>query len=195
MTAIPLARFLVEFGIDGDRHEDGTRSEAASKVKLAESHTRGYAEGRAAAETEFAARLDAQQQDFVQRLAAARREWSEAEGAVLSDALVGAVNELEARLAETTARILQPFLEAEIRRAAIAELVTAVEAILVRDKAARIEITGPDDLLAIVRDRLPDSVPATFASGQAADIRVIIDQTVLETRLGAWVSAIREAVR
>lgn len=195
MTAIPLARFLADFGIEGEHHADGARAESASNARMAETHARGYAEGRVAAEAEFAAKIEAQREDFERRLAAARKNWCDAEGAALSDALVRTVKDLEARLAETTARILQPFLEADVRRAAIAELVATIDAVLVRDKVARIEITGPDDLLGILRARLPDKVAATFASSDTCDIRVTIDQTVLETRLGAWMAAIGEAIR
>lgn len=195
MTAIPLARFLVDFGTDVDRNADGARAESVSNAKMAESHARGYAEGKAAAEAAFAPRLEAQQIDFEQRLAAARKSWADAEGVALSDALVRAMKDLEARLAETTARILQPFLEADICRTAVAELATAIDAVLARDKAARIEITGPDDLLGALRVRLADKSSATFASSETCDIRVSIDQTVLETRLGAWMAAIEEAVR
>jgi hypothetical protein len=199
MTAIPLARFLVDFGTDGDRNTDGVRGEASliasANARVAESHARGHAEGRAAAETEFAAKLEAQQQDFERRLVMARQDWAATEGKALSEALVRAMGDLEERLAETTARVLQPFLETEIRRAAVTELVAAIESILAHGKAAQVEITGPDDLLDVVRARLPDKAPATFTSSQTGDIRVAIDQTVLETRLGAWTAAIEEAVR
>ena len=193
MTAIPLARFLVDFGTDGDRAADGVRAEASAGVRAAESHARGFAEGKAAAEAEFAAKLEAQHQDFERRLAMARQCWAAAEGNALGEALLHAVSELETRLAETTARILRPFLETKIREAAVAELVATIEAILTRDKAAQVEITGRDDLLDVVRARLAGKVQATYASSEAGDIRVTIDQTVLETRLGAWMAAIEEA--
>jgi hypothetical protein len=193
MTAIPLARFLVDFGTDGDRAADGVRAEAGASARAAESHARGFAEGKAAAEAEFAARFEAQHQDFEQRLAMARQGWAAAEGNALGEALLRAVSEVETRLAETTARVLRPFLETKIREAAVAELVTTIEAILTRDKAAQVEITGRDDLLDVVRARLAGKVQATYASSEAGDIRVTIDQTVLETRLGAWMAAIEEA--
>jgi hypothetical protein len=123
----------------------------------------------------------------------ARQGWAAAEGNALGEALLRAVSEVETRLAETTARVLRPFLETKIREAAVAELVTTIEAILTRDKAAQVEITGRDDLLDVVRARLAGKVQATYASSEAGDIRVTIDQTVLETRLGAWVAAIEEA--
>jgi hypothetical protein len=203
MTAIPLARFLVDFGVDADHRADGShqgmRAEAAAianaKARIAESRDQGYAEGRAAAEAEFAAKLDLHQKDFEQQLATARQNWAATEGNVLSDAFVRALQELEARLAATTARILLPFLASEVRHAAVAELVTTIETILARNQAARIEISGPDDLLGVLRSRLADKVTATFTTSQSCDVRVVIDQTTLETRFGAWIAAIEGALQ
>ncbi len=196
MTAIPLARFLVDFGTDG---VDGARAEASlianANARVNESLARGHAEGRAAAEAEFGAKLEAQQQDFERRLAMARQDWAATEGAALSSALACAMGDLEARLADTTARVLQPFIQTEICRAAVAELVAAIGSIVAHGKATQVEITGPEDLLDVVRARLSDKVPATFTSSKTGDIRVAIDQTVLETRLVAWTAAIEEAVR
>ena len=203
MTAIPLARFLVDFGIDADYRADGLhqgmRAEAAvianANVRIAESRDRGYAEGRAAAEAEFAAKLDLQQKDFEQQLATARQSWATSEGTVLSEAFVHALQDLEARLATTIARILRPFLETEVRHAAVAELATTIKTILARDQAIRIEISGPDDLLDVLRSRLADKVTATFTTSQGCDVRVVIGQTTLETQLAAWIAAMEEAAR
>lgn len=203
MTAIPLARFLVEFGTDSDRNADGShpdaRTEASwmanSKARLAESRAQGHAEGKAEAQAEFDARLEAQQKDFERQLAMARQIWVAAEGNALSAAFLQALQELETRLAETAARILQPFLEAEVRRAAIAELMTTIDAVLARDEAARIDISGPDDLLGTLRARLGDKVAATFSCSETCDVRVTIGYTTLETRLGAWIAAIGEGAR
>jgi flagellar biosynthesis/type III secretory pathway protein FliH len=202
MTAIPLARFLVDFGVDADHRTDGShqgvRAEVAAianaNARIAEGRDRGYAEGRAAAEAEFAARLDLQQRDFEQQLAIARQSWTATEGNALSEAFVRALQEVEARLAATTARILRPFLETEVCHAAVAELVTTIETILARDQAARIEISGPDDLLNVLRSRLADKVTATFTTSQSCDVRVVIGQTTLETQLAVWIAAIEEAV-
>ncbi|MFM9849262.1 MAG: hypothetical protein ACKVP3_19130 [Hyphomicrobiaceae bacterium] len=203
MKAIPLARFLVDFGADADHCADGShqgmRAEAAAianaNARIAESRDRGYAEGRAAAEVEFAAKLDLHQKDFEQQLATARQIWAATEGNVLSEAFVRALQDLEARLAATTARILRPFLESEVRHAAVAELLATIETMLARDQAARIEISGPDDLLDVLRPRLADKVSATFTTSQGCDVRVVIAQTTLETQLAAWIAAIEESTR
>ena len=203
MTAIPLARFLVEFGSDGDHRADGLRQDirpnaawmADANARVAESHAQGHAEGKAAAETEFAARLETQRKDFEQQLAMARQSWATTEGNALSETFLHALRDLETRLADTMARILRPFLETEIRRAAIDELVTTIETIVSRGEIAKIEISGPDDLLCVLRARLAGKISATFVANEASDVRVAIEQATLETRLGAWIGAIEEAAR
>ena len=202
MTAIPLARFLVEFGTDADQSADDLHRHISSNpalvadAKIAESRAEGHAEGRAAAEAEFGAQLESQRKNFEQQLATARQSWAAAEGNALSEALIQALRDLEGRLAGTVVRILQPFLEAEIRRACINELVTTIETLLTRDQAAaQIEVSGPEDLLCVLRPRLAGKIPAAFVINEACDVRVVIDQTTLKTRLGAWIAAIEGAVR
>ena len=203
MTAIPLARFLVEFGGDGDHRADGLRQDirpnaawmADANARVAESHAQGHAEGKAAAEAELAAKLETQRKDFEQQLAMARQSWAATEGNALSETFLHALRDLETRLAGTMARILRPFLETEIRRAAIDELVATIETIVSRDEIAKIEVSGPDDLLGVLRARLAGKVSATFVAHDVCDVRVSIEQTTLETRLGAWIGAIEEAAR
>lgn len=203
MTAIPLARFLVEFGSDGDHRADGLRQDirpnaawmADANARVAESHAQGHAEGRAAAEAEFAAKLETQRKDFEQELAMARQCWAATEGNALSETFLHALQDLETRLAGTMARILRPFVETEIRRAAIDELVTTIETILSRDEIAKIEVSGPVDLLCVLRVKLAGKIPATFVANEACDVRVAIEQTILETQLGAWIGAIEKAAQ
>jgi hypothetical protein len=202
MTAIPLARFLVEFGSDGDQSADGPHRHVISNpalavdARIAEARAQGHADGRAAAEAEFAAQLESQCKDFEQQLAMARQTWAAAEGNALSEALLEALRDLEGRLAGTVARILHPFLEGEIRRASIDDLVATIETLLTRDQAvAQIKVSGPEDLLCVLRPRLAGKIPVAFVTNEACDVRVVIDQTTLETRLGAWIAAIEGAAR
>ena len=58
-----------------------------------------------------------------------------------------------------------------------------------------VEITGPDDLLDVLRARLPDEDSGAFSEQRTGEIRVETDQTVLETRLGAWTASHRGGVR
>ena len=99
-------------------------------------------------------------------------------------------------MADTTARILKPFLGAELQRRAIADLVESLTVLRAQEKAAVISVSGAADLLEALRARLEGKLDnVAYQPSQACDVRVTVGQTVLETRLGAWMARIEEAVK
>ena len=99
-------------------------------------------------------------------------------------------------MAETTARVLEPFLRAELRRQAIADLRAELEVLLRKDAGIGISVAGPEDLLQALRDRLSGtSCAVTYLANTEPDVRIAAGQTILETRLEAWAAKIAEAVR
>jgi hypothetical protein len=199
MTAIPLARYLVDFG--SERKTDPVseaRSEVARQVemnaRIVESRVLGMEDGRAAAEAEFAGRLDQHRKDFEAQLVTERQTWVDAQANVLCERLVAGLRDVETRIANATARIIQPFLSAQMRSQSIAALVDTLEPILTKDPGVKLEISGPEDLLQALRHKLDGKgLAATYNVNAAPDVRIAIDQTIIETQLEAWMSRIREA--
>jgi hypothetical protein len=196
MTAAAIARYLLEFddpkgGRTGDN--DAGRQAAASKATLVdEAFTRGFESGQAAAE----ARLAEQQALQARELAAAREAWAQQEGARLAEQLAAGFGEIEARLADVAARVLAPFISAELRGRAIAHLVESLKVLQAQEHGAAVKIAGAPDLLEALRARLDGKVEnVSYHPSQAPDVQVTVGQTVLETRLGAWVARIQEAVK
>ena len=207
MSAIPLARFLVEFGSESDIGQaTGTGSgprtgQGSARVaedvaaRIADALVRGQNEGRAGAEAQSQAKLETQREEFEQHLASQRLAWAEQEGSVLAERMLAAIRDMETRIGECTARILQPFLKEQVRRQAVTELVALVETMLSKDRNATLAVCGPDDLVAVLRERLQGvTANVTFASGDAPDVQISLDQTILQTNLGAWIARIEEAV-
>lgn len=210
MSAIPLTRYLVDFGTgsDADKRDcDSALSEAErsraralheseASARVAQSYARGLEEGRAAAEAELAARFQAQRGAFEGQLASERQAWAAKEGEALAARLTSGLSEIEARTADTVARILAQFVSTELRSAATADLLGMLEGLLSKAEGTRIEISGPEDLLACMRDRLAGlSTAVTFAAHESPDVRVEVDQTVLETCIGAWSARVTGALR
>jgi hypothetical protein len=103
---------------------------------------------------------------------------------------------LEARLADTTARILKPFLATEMHRRAIADLAESLTALRSQEKTAHIGISGAADILESLRARLEGKLEnVTYRQSDACDLRVTVGQAVLETRIGAWMARIEEAMK
>ncbi|WP_156898145.1 hypothetical protein [Methylocapsa acidiphila] len=55
-----------------------------------------------------------------------------------------------------------------------------------------IEVSGAADLLAAFRDKMGSFAGAVeYVSNQSPEVRVVIDQTVIETRIDAWVERLK----
>jgi hypothetical protein len=99
-------------------------------------------------------------------------------------------------LAETTARILKPFLATEMHRRAIADLAESLTALRTQENTSHISVSGAADLLEALRVRLEGKLEnITYRQSDACDVRVTVGQTVLETRVGAWMARIEEAMK
>ena len=128
MSAVPAARFLADFSAGGDFAPPpagavkADQNSGGAAAKLEEAYGRGLLNGRAAVQAQFNIKLEEQRKEFATELAAEREKWAAETGEHLANCLQAAVQEFEGRVAETTARILKPFLEAEVRRQAVAEL-------------------------------------------------------------------------
>jgi hypothetical protein len=202
MSAVPAASYLMEFGRDGGlplprRGAGGGVAEADdAAARIDAAHAGGFESGKAAATATLEARLEEERASFVRQLASARRAWVVEEGEKLAQRLSAGLGELEARVAETTARVLEPFLRAELRRQAIIELRAGLEAVLSREPGIEIDVTGPEDLLQALRDGLAGrACAATYRPSGEPDVRIVAGQTILQTRLAAWVARIEEALR
>jgi hypothetical protein len=201
MSAVPATAYLMEFGRDGglplQRRDAASLAEADdAAARIDAAHASGFESGKAAAMAALEARLEDERASFARQLASARQAWVAEEGAKLAQRLSAGLGELEARIADTTARVLEPFLEAELRRQAIAALRAELEAVLSREPGIEVGVTGPEDLLQALRDGLAGrACAATYRPSDALDVRIVAGQTVLETRLAAWVAGIEEALR
>jgi len=71
-----------------------------------------------------------------------------------------------------------------------------VEAAVSGGEFTSVQVSGPEDLLERVQQALAGRVEQTqFVANDSCDVRAVIDQTVLETRLGEWLAKIEEAAR
>ena len=195
MSAFPAASYLTEFGRDGEaplRRRNGEDTSA----RIDAAHASGFESGKAAAMAALEARLEGERASFAQQRASERQAWVAEEAEKLARRLSAGLSELEARIADTTTRVLEPFLRAELRRQVIAALRADLEALLTQEPGISLSVTGPEDLLQALRDQLSGKAcAATYLPNGEPDVRITAGQTILETRLGAWAAKIGEAVR
>jgi hypothetical protein len=203
MSAAPIARYLLELDAGDDaratpasRLSAGRPSTASTAVMAEEAaHAKGFESGKAAAEAQLAGKLEERDAFHRQELSSAREAWTLLESGRLAEQLLKGLDDLEARLAETTARILKPFLAAELYKRAIGDLAESLTA-LRQENAAAISVAGAADLLEGLRARLDGKLDnIAYHPSQACDVRVTVGQTVLETRVGAWMARIEGAAK
>ncbi len=101
--------------------------------------------------------------------------------------------DVTARTSSIAARILGGLVAEHIRTRAIDALREAIERAISDREAVRIRVTGAAALCESLRLALGKRASQVdFAPGEGFDMTVTIDDSVLETRLGEWSSALSE---
>ena len=200
MSAVPAARFLADFGVPADASPAGAQADensaASVAAKLEEAYGRGLLTGRATAAAQFNVKLNEQRTTFAAELAAERQKWSEEAGQALTNQLYAAVADFETRIAETTARILKPFVEAGLRQQAIAELQANLNALVMADPGVGLHISGPADVLEAVAAQLADkTITVTYVPNDDSEVKIVAGPATLETCLRGWMDRLEELTR
>ncbi len=201
MSATPAAKYLTEFGPGANRsalafvgRSIGHADDEAARI--AEAHASGVESGKATALASIEAKLEEQRTQFARQLEAERAVWAKQEGQRLGAQLTAGLGTLEAQIGDATARVLAPFLDAQLCRQAVAGLRAELDVLLAKDAGLSVSIAGPEDLLEALRKDLADRAGSvTYVAREDCDVRISADQTLLETRLAAWKAGIEEAVR
>ncbi len=169
------------------------KAEAPPVNLLDEAYRRGYSAGL----SEGNAALAEERVRSAIRLGEERAKWSDQQAVAIVNGFTAACGELETTIASSVARILQPFLADAVRDKAVAALVEQISALTSSSPVPVFRISGPADLLELVRAQL-DAARRTGIDYQVTDaveVRVVVDQTVIETRVSAWMERLKEARR
>jgi hypothetical protein len=152
---------------------------------------RAREEARAEAALELESALTRAREEAAEELTAARAQWVAEEGEVLAARLTEGFAAIETSLAEKTARVLRPLLRESVREQAIRALCETLGRLLRSQPAARLDMSGPEDLLDAVMGRLGgyDGKIAIHVTGER-DIRVICDETTIETQIALWATSL-----
>lgn len=179
------------------------QAEEARRI-IEEAYERGKKDGRAAAEAQFEERLAEEKARLAVQLGLDRYRWTAEQGKVMADRIATTVRELEDGISETLARILLPFLEGAVREKALAAFAAQLSALIADGSRPILQISGPADLLDVLKERLAavpaaiEYVPAEAPGGdpaRAVEVRVMAGQTVIETQMRAWAERLNDALR
>lgn len=202
-----IADYLLEFSLDGSQdvsssrpsrpivlpHEE-RRDETADLVRAAEGRARE--EERQIADQTLTAALASERRQAEERLLCERSKWIQEAADKLSSDLTQGMHTLEEKLSDSVARILVPFLSDVLREQVLAELSQTLRSLLSDDRAGRISIAGSEELLGALRHRLGnESLAVDYVISEDNEIRVVADETILETQLNAWIGRMADAVK
>jgi hypothetical protein len=165
-----------------------------SMKHLEEAYRHGYAAGVANVE----AKIAEERVGFAVRLGEERAKWSDQQAVAIVAGITDACRQLEENIVGSLARILQPFLEDQIREKAIAALVDQISVLTSESAKAAFRIAGPADLLDAVKRRL-DANGLTggieYEPADVAEVRLVSEQATIETQIQTWVGRLKQAGR
>lgn len=195
MSVIPVAAFLIDFDakvVVPDVAEETSRfvfggvGEMQAIDPVEEAYARGIEEGRLASDADAEARIEELKAGMERSLAATRQAWCEEQGPQIALAITSAIREMEDSVAQSVASVLRPFLAQAVREKAIGALRTLLQDLLASTPDVRLEVSGPEDLLAAVRASLPTQSAVTYVASEGVDVQVKAGASVIETRIAEW---------
>jgi hypothetical protein len=186
MSTPSIAHYLRDFGAAAEPNL--ARPEASRAAEIDAAFARGIEHGQAAARASLEAKLESHQKQFDLQLAA-EREAREMEAAKLAAALGAGLSSLEQSIADSVGRLLRPFLAARVHAQALAELRAALTALLRKEPGIALSIAGPEHLLAPLRAKMPEGA-ISYVANSDCEVRVTANDTLLQTRLGAWLAGL-----
>lgn len=176
----------------------------AHEIALAQAHQDGAAEAEASVRQDLERVSDERIETLRQTLAAdndgalveARRQWVETEGDRLADLVILQMAVFEDALKTTLSALLRPLVLDARKRMTMDELAGAVKTIAFDGTTVKIAASGPSDLLHSLEGKLGDHARhVSFDADEThTDVRIDANQTVIETRLAAWLKAVEEAL-
>ena len=161
------------------------------------------AQAVARAERETAERLELTHREALQAEREAHARELEAlnvrQGEELAARITAAMQEAERQLisvsSEAAARVLSHFLSEQIVGRAVAELARTIRIAVADADGLRIRVRGPQSLFMPLEAAMGDlSKYLEFTESPGADLTVTINETLFETRLADWSTALSEVM-
>jgi hypothetical protein len=150
-----------------------------------------FEDGREAARRELEDERAQLRETLAAEVAQERKKWADEEAELLVKAHRAAFDDFETRCAQAVANILRPFMIPLAIGRVTEALVENLEALFASRTRALFEISGPADLLEALQGKFADrDASIIFKPEDTIDVRVRLEDTIIETQLGAWMTAL-----
>ena len=160
-----------------------------------DAYERGRSEGYAAALAEFEQKLNDEKHRWGIQLGEDRRNLLNETAAKIARDIDEVGKQLETKIAGVTARVLEPFISTAVQKQAVATFVEQLSSVLSDGRRPILKISGPAELLELVRSKLAVRLIAVdLRAAPATEVSVNVDQVFLETQVKIWVERLKMAV-
>jgi hypothetical protein len=171
--------------------------------RLQDSYQQGVAAGRAQERQEIETQTAELSIDFERRVEEVRSTFSKALAEQLADEVRVGIERARLAMSTHVATALMPFLRAGVTEAAIASFVAELGDMVELTEGMSIEVACPRELVEPVREALGEAMGRRGAPpgsvrcipGDIAEVRVKVNDTVIETRLAEWLSRLDGVLR
>jgi hypothetical protein len=165
--------------------------EAEMEARLAEAYHRGVQEGLDAANAEAATARALERAELQKRAVVERLDFQMNEYAKMAEAISGGLVEVEKRIADVVARILQPLVSDAVAHEIVEELVANIARVRGAGRPALMTIRGPERLLRLLKPRIAQvAIDVEFVDEGGVDVTVESQHTTIQTELAPWADLI-----
>jgi hypothetical protein len=171
--------------------------------RLQESYQQGVAAGRAQERQEMETQIAELSIDFERRLDEARGGFSKALAEQLADEVRIGIERARLAISAHAVTALMPILRTSVTQAAIESFVAELSDMVEPMEGMTIDVACPRELVEPVREALGEAMGKRGAPpgsvrcipGDVAEVRVKVNDTVIETRLADWLSRLDGVLR
>lgn len=202
-ASLPLSRALREIGPPRDDSAPAPRprpraapSEAEIEARIAEAYDRGRMDGAGAARIEDLETFEREIAGERERATVAQLDFELDEYAKLADVVSTSLQEIEQRVAEAVARLVEPLLARAKADKIVEALCDDLARLRVGGSPGLIKIRGPERVLSKLRERVAYlAVEVEFVADHGVEVSIEADETTIRSQLQPWADLIASLAR
>jgi hypothetical protein len=171
-------------------------SEAEVEARVAEAYERGRRDGDAAARAEEAETLAREIAGERERAMVAQLDFQLNEYSEVAEAVSAGLQEIEQRVAEVVARLIEPLVARATADRIVEALCDNLARLRVGGSSGLIKIRGPERVLAALRERVAYlAVEVEFVADHGVEVSIEADETTIRSQLQPWADLIASLAR
>jgi hypothetical protein len=198
-----LSRALREIGPPRDESAPAPRprpraapSEAEIDARIAEAYERGFRKGVDAARAEEAVTLEREVAGERERSMVAQLDFQLNEYAQVAEAVSAGLQEIEQRVAEVVARLVEPLVARATADRIVEALCDNLARLRVGGSPSLIKIRGPERILAALRERVAYlAVEVEYVADHGVEVSIEADETTIRSQLQPWADLVASLAR